>query len=667
MPMVDFSRRFTFGALAFDAESGELTRNGFKVRVPDQAARILTTLLEHSGTVVTREELRRTLWPSGEFLDYDHSINNSISQLRDALRDNSRTPRFIETIPKRGYRFLAEVKTPQGVTETRPASSVAELPGSTTEPVISEATKSVSAVSPATVTLPELTAEHNSRWRMWTLVSIAAVVVFTVSVFGFRSKRGPIQPKETYIGIAPLEASGPDAEQLAESFRLDLTDGVSQLPGVQVRAAHSFPKGGPPYDAAIPALAQTLQIDTLLFGKFTVQGDECLIQFELVRGKDAIHLASLQYRGGKAELAGIRDKAQRDIFTRLNLGSKTDHPGHGYTENPRAYESYLRARYHLSQWTDESVARSLDEFESASHDDPSFAKAYAGKASAYFVLAQHEALPKKESFRKSRELAEKAIALEPSLAEAHAMLGQIALNQDWDFLLAEKELRQAVDLEPNQAIYHLWFSVLLCVQGKFDDSLHQIDLAHAADSFWPPVYMTEIFLAGAAHQYPRSIASGKKLITLMPEWPLAYDQLGDTLWYAGQHAEAIDSWRKMATLEKDGKRENLEDRGLEAFRRGGVPAYAQVRIQAAKSGIHWPHAENDFDLAEWYAYAGMREQALQALEAKVARHDPAALQIAISPPFDAFHHDPRFLALLARVGLRVPQTYPKLVLSASLQ
>jgi tetratricopeptide (TPR) repeat protein len=288
-------------------------------------------------------------------------------------------------------------------------------------------------------------------------------------------------------------------------------------------------------------------------------------------------------------------------------------------------------------------------------------------ASAYFVLAEHEAKPRQESYRKSRELAEKAIAMDPSLAEAHAMLGQIALNQDWTFQVAEKELRQAVELEPNQAIYHLWFSVLLCVEGRFEESLHQIDLAHAADSFWPPVYMTEIFLAGAARQYPRSIDSGKKLITLMPDWPLAYDQLGLTLWYAGRYTEAIDSWRKMASLEKDTARLHLEDRGLEAFRRGGVPAYAQVRIEAAKSGAHWAHAENDFDLAEWYVYAGSREQALAALEAKVSRHDSGALQIAINPPFDDLHQDPRFLALLARVGLSLPRSYPKPLLSASLK
>jgi Tfp pilus assembly protein PilF/TolB-like protein len=453
---------------------------------------------------------------------------------------------------------------------------------------------------------------------------------------------------------------------LAESFRLDLTDAISQLPAVQVRAAHSFPKGKRD-DTGIPTLAQNLKIDTLLFGKFTVQGDECLIQFELVRGRDAIHLASLQYRGTKNELASIRDKAQRDIFTRLALASDTKPDLHGNTEDPRAYEAYLRARYHLSQWTDESVLKSLQEFESAIAEDPNFAKAYAGEASAYFVLAEHEAKPKQESYRKLKQLAEKAIALDPSIAEAHAMLGQIALNQDWDFPLAEKQLRQAVELEPNQAIYHLWYSILLCVQGRFDESLHQIDLAHSADSFWPPVYMTEIFLAGAARQYARSIDSGEKLITLMPDWPLAYDQLGLTLWYAGRYTEAIDSWRKMASIENDTARLNLETRGLEAFRRGGVPAYAQVRLEAAKSGAHWAHVENDFDLAEWYVYAGSREQALAALENKVARHDPGALQMAVNPPFDGLHQDPRFLALIARVGLSLPKSYPKPVLSASLK
>lgn len=667
--VTSISRRFVFSALVFDAESGELTRNGVKLRVPDQAARILTILLERGGTVVPREELRRSLWPTGEFLDYDHSINNSISQLRDVLRDDSRTPRFIETIPKRGYRFLADVKTslelgddsspaPERRNEESVPVGPAELtPGDDSKGVLPKSAQAAEVRSPRPQVLLK---------SAWLLTSAIVLVVLASVAFVARRESPPPQSKDVYIGIAPFEVVGPDAEQLAESFRLDLTDAVSQLPAVQVRAAHSFPKGRND-DAGIPALAHNLQIDTLLFGKFTVQGNDCFLQFELVRGRDAIHLASLQYRGTKGELAAIRDRAQRDIFTRLALAPNTERLVHGNTENPRAYESYLRARYHLSQWTDESVIKSLQEFESAIAEDHNFARAYAGLASAYFVLAEHEAKPKQESYRKSRELAEKAISMNPSLAEAHAMLGQIALNQDWDFPLAEKELRQAVELEPNQAIYHLWFSVLLCVQGRFEESLHQIDLAHAADPFWPPVYMTEIFLTGAAHQYPRSIDAGKRLIALMPDWPLGYDQLGLTLWYAGRYPEAIDSWRKMALLEKDTARLTLEERGLEAFHRGGVPAYAQVRIEAAKSGAHWAHAENDFDLAEWYVYGGSREQALDALEADVARHDPKALQMAVNPPFDSLHQDPRFLALLARVGLSLPRTYPKPLQSASLK
>ena len=647
-------RSFTFAALLFDGESGELTRNGVKLRVPEQTARVLTILLERAGTVVTREELRRLLWPSGEFLDYDHSINNSISQLRDVLRDDSRTPRFIETIPKRGYRFLAEVRT-----LSIPSVEDSQVPDSTGRleaDVISLPSSGHSQKEPR--------AEVRTRgmralwqWKWPAVLTCALLAAFGVFYYQGRPKFTPTHAADVYVGIAPFETTGPDAEQLAESFRLDLTDAVSQLPSVQVRAAHSFPIGRRD-DSDIPALAQNLHIDTVLFGKFTVEDNDCLIEFELVRGRDAIHLASLQYRGTKAELSAIRDKAQRDIFTRLNLPSRAEHPVHGNTENPRAYEAYLRARYHLSQWTDDSLLKALQEFEAAASEDPSFARAYAGMASTYFVLAQHEAKPKPESYRKAREFADKAVQMDPSLAEGHAMLGQIALNQDWNFALAEKELRQAVELEPNQAIYHLWFSIPLCVQGRFEESLRQIDLAHAADSFWPPVYMTEIFLAGAARQYPRSIEAGKKLIAFMPEWPLAYDQLGLTLWYAGRHTDAIESWRKMALLEKDAARLDLENRGLEAFRHGGVPAYARVRLDAAKSGTHWAHAENDFDLAEWYVYAGLREKALIALEAKVARHDPSSLQMAINPPYDDLHQDPRFLALLTRVGVGLPSDYP---------
>lgn len=663
------ARKFEFSDLEFDSQSGELIRNGRKLRVSEQAARILTILLERAGTVVSRDELRDLLWPEREFVGYDHSINNAISQLRTALRDDSRTPCLIETIPKRGYRFLEEVRT-----ATPPAAELVPQPipanGSEIEKEKDDAWESKIQVAASEPRPRPRIRMPGVLWGVrpaakFVLAAVAVLVVVAAGlVFAGYSRRSSSASSYIYMGIAPFEVSGGGAEELANSFRVDLIDSLAQLPVVRVRASHSL-NNIKQDDAAIRSKAQALGLDTLLFGKFTFEGNQCTLQFELIRGRDASHLASFRYSGTKDALGTIRDRVQRDIFTRLELASNANRPAPGSTANPRAYEAYLWGRYYLTQWRDESLARAIKEFQSAIDEDPGFSKAYAGMASAYMIMADHAAASPEESYSKAGQLAAKTVQIDPSLAEGHSMVGYIALHKDWNFPLAEKELRQAIELDSGQAVYHLWLAQLLTLQGRFDESLQEVDLAHAADPFWPPVYMTEIYASYAARQHPRAMKSAQKLIELMPDWPLAHNQRGWLLWYSGRHLEAIAEWRQMAVMEKDVARVELEDRGLEAYRRGGVHAYAQLRLAAIKSHPNWAHALTDFVPAEWYVFAGEKEKAFKALEELINRRDAAALQLAVNPAYYDLYSDPRFQTLLSRIGAKLPQQSAKPVLQAS--
>jgi DNA-binding winged helix-turn-helix (wHTH) protein/tetratricopeptide (TPR) repeat protein len=656
-------RKFAFAAFTFDAETGELTRNGRKIRIPSQTAYVLTILLERAGTLITREDMRQLLWPDGEFLDYDDAINRAISHIRLLLRDSSRTPRFIETIPKRGYRFVAEVQVLEPEGDPNFATAEADVVGESS-PVIADSPsaqhESVAEPAPNPKSLQTFNGLLKPRGArlMWILVCVAVVASITVTAaLVSRHKRATSGSTYIRMGIAPFEATGQGAEPLAESFRMELTDAVSQLPEIQVSAAHSF-TNLKQNDANIRTLAQTLQLDILVFGKFALQKDRCDLQFELVKGPEAVHLATLTYSGTKDELATIRDRAQRDIYAQLKLNGHAARALRGNTDSPRAYEVYLSARYHFSQWTDDSLRQAIDQFGEAVAIDPGFARAYSGMAASHMIMAEHGAVPHAETNLKAKELATKALEIDPDLAEAHAVLGHVASVEEWNFPLAEKELRKAVQLEPNQAVYHVWFAMFLCEQGRFEESLHEIDLAHAADPFWPPVYIAEIFSSDSARQSARSMEAGRKLISMMPDWPLAHDQRGWLFWYAGKYEEAIGEWRLMAAMEKDAARMQLEDRGLEAFRHGGVPAYARVRLDAINSGAKWAHP-NDFDLAEWYTYAGDSARAIDALEQVAARHDSGALKIAVNPGYADLHQEARFQTLVARIGLRLPSSYPK--------
>lgn len=667
---------YVFSLFKFDSETGDLLQDGRRTSIPGQGAQVLAALLEQAGIIVTREELRHRLWPDGIFIaDFDHSINKIVGRLRVILGDIPRDPRFIETVPKKGYRFIAPVtvifESDEAVfgssEDTDDCSASASAEGDVSAPALAEACCALSKEDAVEALTPAATAplgtkiKPASRFPLWRPISWRAMFAFGLALVFLGvaiaiTTRNVRRDRQTYvsIGIPPFEATGPGTEELAESFRMDLTEAVSRLPAVQVRAAHSFSNARRD-DAGIRADAQALQLDVLLYGKLALQQDHYILQFELVRGRDATHLASLRYSGTKDELGSIRDKIQRDLFDRLGLLQEASHNNLLHKPGPGAYEDYLQARYHLSLLTDDSMRQALREFQSALDQDPQFASAYAGMANAYAVLAEHEGAPRESSYRSARELAAKAATIDPSMAEAHAILGQVALRQDWNFELAEHELRRAVELEPNQAMYHIWLSVLLCDQSRFEESFHQIDLAHSADPLWPPVYMTETFLADSAGHLDRAIHAAEKLTSLLPNRPLSFDQLGWAYWRSGRYLEAIASWRRMAQMENDSARLKLEDEGLEAFRRGGVTAYARVRLKAIESGSPLAHVPMDFVPAEWYSIAGEHDRAIGALEDMVAHHDPDALQIAVNWTYLPLHKDPRFAALLVQVGLNPPR------------
>lgn len=664
---------YTFCEFTFDGETGDLTRKGYVSRLPEQTARLLTVLLERAGTMVTREELQLLLWPEGEFLDHDQGINNAVSKLRLVLRDDPLTPRFIETIPKRGYRFLADVETVstsrrENVADTsvdgridlppilassldRETALAAESPG------VADAMGKTSSTPDALIAQAGSPRSSFIAKRLGMIFAGIALAILATMFLVIHHNRSSQSLASVELGIVPFEVEGAGADQLAESFRMDLMDAMAELPTVQVHAAHSL-SNVKQDEASIRALSRTVHLDVLLFGKFKLQGNECVLQLELVRGSDAIHIASFEYRGTREELASIREKAQRDIYTQLRLAGGPVQRLRGSTANPQAYEAYLRARHFLSLRSEESSSRALEEFRAAIADDPNFAKAYAGMATTHLIRADYLFAPVVESVAKAEDLARQALQIDPALGEAHAVLGYASFRHDWNAALAEKELRQAIELEPNQALYHVWLAVLLSDEGRFGESFQQIDLAHADDPLWAPIYGAETFLAANAQQSAREMGAAQKLIELMPGWPAAHDEMAWSLWHAKRYAEAIGEWKHMALLEGDQKRASLEDRGLHAFRSGGVPAYARIRLSWIKSGTDPDRHANDFVPAEWYAYADEKDNAVRALEDMVARHDPDALQMAVGPEYSNLHRDPRFRTLLTRLNLPLPIASP---------
>jgi len=571
------------------------------------------------------------------------------------LRDNPRKPQFIETLPKRGYRFAADV-TFEPAEEASEATSVAAEPVELALSATGDAAGAlIAADRPASRWPVGARAGGFLRWSGWGALVIVALAVVVTVWFPHRIKE---KPAILSLGIVPFAHEGDGAEQLGESFRLDLTDTLSQLPNVQVRASHSLANLKPD-DASLQTASRALHLDMFLLGKLVLHDQQCSLSFELVRGKDAAHLASFHYSGSVNELASIRDKVQRSIFSALQLTDKSIQASNGSTADQQAYSAYLQARDWARQRTIPALNSAVAQYSVAIGRDPGFARAYAGMATAHLCLAS-SGVSSLDQYRQAQIFAQKALQLNPNLAEAHAVLGFIASRVDWDAAKGESELRQAVQLEPDQAAYHGWLAEFLAQESRFGEGFQQSDLAREDDPLWPHVYTYEQFVAASARDFPRQIQAARQHVNMLPDFPLARGRLAWALFVGGHYEEAIGEWRTMAVKEKDQERIALEDRGLAAFRRGGVNAYAAVRLSAITDHLDTAatHPE-DFQPEEWYAYTGNYGQAIALLEKKVEERDPTAFDMTVNPMFDNLHHDARFIALLKKVGLKISPAAPQ--------
>jgi DNA-binding winged helix-turn-helix (wHTH) protein/tetratricopeptide (TPR) repeat protein len=650
---------FTFADFTFECDTGILWRKKRRLQLSEQTARLLGVLLERANRLVSRDELRQVLWPGEEFLDYDQGINVAVNRLRNVLREDSRNPHFLKTIPKRGYSFCGEVRLIpldaaeiEGLPDHSVAASAPERKPTLLDEELPESTPSSALVLPDTVPAVVVSGKGSTlRWPWLGLLGMAVLLAAGAWLLHTRSRTPTTAALR--LGIAPMRVQGdPQAGEIGESFRLELSDAISKLPSVQVPAVGAF---GTANAVDIPRISRELNLDDLLLGSIAKQGDQYDLKFELLRAADATHLASFEYSGPKKDLPSICERLQQDVFHYLQSKAATLQTIKGSTNDAQAYELYLQGTYHLFERDSASLDQSLVEFRQATVRDPNFAAAYAGLATTYLGLAAYDTNPRDGLLGKAEEMAQHAIKLDPSLAQAHAVLGSTAYKQERDFSRGEAELRLAIRIDPTQAVYRDWLAVLLVEEGRFDEALQQLDMAQTSAPFWPSVYAMQGLVGVYARHDATAIAAAKKYVDLLPNLPIAHNTMAWVDFETGHYKDAIDEWRQMALLQNDQARVDLETRGMAVFRTKGIRAYAQLRLDAIQNKRGTGQV-NDFMPAEWYACAGKREQAMTELERLASAQDPYMLHVGVDPLYDSFHQDPRFLALLAKSGLRVPPT-----------
>ena len=631
--------RLRFGVFELDLRAGELRKHGLRIRLQEQPFQLLAMLLEDPGEVVTREELQKKLWPADTFVDFDHGLNKAISKIREALSDSAESPRFVETVARRGYRFLAEVK----VADTGNVHSP-ELP--TLPHPVAEAGDHADLDATPAMPKPLLSL---LAWKISAFVLLLLVV--SLSAWKFHSWNRP-SPAIRSLAVLPLESLSNDASQdyFADGMTDELISDLGQISALRVISRTSvmvYKHARKP----LPQIARELNVDAVVEGTVLRSGDRVRITAQLIDASSDKHLWSQSYEGELRDTLALQNQVARTIADEIRINVSPQEEAalkNVKVVNPQAYESFLKGRYFWNKRTADGLKIALAYFNQATDEDPKYAQAYSGLADTYSLLGdwQYAVMTPKEALPKAKAAAIKALELDSTLGEAHNSLAFCLDGFDWDFDSAGKEFRRAIELNPSYATAHHWYAWHLGLLGRFDEAIAEMRKAENFDPLSLIINADLAELLVLAHSYEESIRQSRKTIEMDPNFALAHNQLAQAYLQTHMHVEAVAELQKAVQL--SGGSPTAVANLARAYVASGEKSEAVKLLNDLKKRSS-PVSSHASEIAVIYAALGDTDQAMNWLEKGYEeRFNPGVL---LRPGFDPLRSDPRFQELVRRIGL----------------
>jgi TolB-like protein/DNA-binding winged helix-turn-helix (wHTH) protein/Tfp pilus assembly protein PilF len=645
-----------FGTYEVSLQSGEVRKAGVKIRVQQQPLKLLEVLLERPGEVVTREELRSRVWPNDSFGDFDQAVSIAIAKLRSALGDSAENPRYIETLPKRGYRFIADVSFVDAEGHIRrPESLPADSPGTDS---VHQIQGNGLAVLPVTGSGPQLqspglTVAPQRQWPRGRIILAVALVVSlaVLSVLLFRSHGHAPKPIRS-LAVLPLENLSGDASQryFSDGMTDQLITDLAQISALKVISRTSVMA----YEGArkpLPQIARELHVDAVVEGTVLRAGDQVRITAQLIDASTDKHLWSQSYQGELKDTLALQDRVARAIAEQIqiNLTPREQAALKGVrVVNPEAYESYLKGRFFWNKRTADGLRVALAYFNQAIEEDHNYAQSYSGLADTYALLGdwQYAVMTPAQANPKAKAAALKAVELDSSLGEAHNSLAFLLDGFDWDLDAGGKEFQRAIELNPGYATAHHWYAWHLGLLGRYDEAIVEMRKAESLDPLSLIINADLAELLVLAHSYDESIRQSRKTIEMDPNFAMAHNQLGQAYLQQRLYEQAIGELQKAVQLSAGSPTciANL----ARAYALSGRKSEAGKLLNDLKSSSSANNSHAS-EVAAIYASLGDKDEAMKWLEKGYAeRFNPGVL---IRPGFDPLRSDPRFQNLAHRVGL----------------
>lgn len=607
-----------FGVFELDTKAGQLSKNGIRVRLSQQPLQVLAVLVERPGEVVSRKDLHKLLWSSDVFVDFDHGLNKSIQKLRDALGDSPESPRYIETIPRTGYRFIAPVTEAPKNRPPAEAEAPVRIPGLTANPSASR--------------------NPHRKWRWLGLGSCAAIVALA----GFAVLRHRAVEPIHSLAVIPLDnlSGDPAQEYFADGITDELITMLAKDSTLRIISRTSVMQ----YKGArrpLPEIARALDVDGILEGSISRTGSQVHLTLQLIRADTDAHLWAESYDRTGNDVAALPEEAARDVATRLHSTVASSSPVRAVS--PEAHDAYLRGWYFLGK---READKSATYFQRAISIDPSWSQAYSGLAEAFQTEGVVGLMLQSDAVVKTEAAARRAIELDPQNGQAYSTLGLTQGVFEWNWADSEKNLKRGIALSPGNSNAEFEYANYLVAMNRPEEAVRQMRRVIELDpqSFMINRLFGEVLYL--ARHYDEALTHLQQAEEMEPGKPTQIQfWMSRTYEKKGMRDKAVDSdLLNLAAYDATGaKKLRL------VYERGGWTAYWQARMKTMLAH------ENDFcapyDIAVNYVRLGKPDLALPRIKAAIDQKCWEVSWLMADPMMDNIRNDPRYNDLLRSMNL----------------
>ncbi len=634
-----------FAEFEANLRSRELRRHGASLRLPDQSFEVLVMLLEHPGELVAREDIRKRLWSVDTFVDFDHGLNNAVNRLRDALEDSAEAPRFVETLPRRGYRFIGQVRAERIVSDEGTSDANQAKPDHPDVPVVT------SHLRPRRLTRLRLAG-----------VALTASLLLVWPVFRFLQRYvghpDPQAPMIRSVAVLPLEnlSGDPAQDYFADGITEQLITELGQVKALRI-ISHTSVNQYKATKKTIPVIAEELQVDAVVEGTVTRSEGRVRVTANLVQAFPEKHLWADTYERKLQDVLLLQEEVARAIARSVRVQLTPNEPDsftNRHAIDFEAYEAYLKGLFYFAHGKDRLFARDKGRkelhkannyFQQAIAIDPQYAQAYAGLAQSYLWLSDQEG---PEAFAGAKAASDMAILLDTTLAEPHMVRGVLLQNGDPDWEAAERELRRSIKLNPSSAEAHQVYAIYLSAKGLFDEAMVEAERAVTLDPVTRSPKSQAAWIDVCAGHYERGITRLRNIVEMFPDDALSRNGLGTAYVLTGRFEEGISELKRSAELW-----------GRDPQRDGSLAwAYALAgdrnrAVQILNELKRVPRRNADTTVAIAIVYAGLsdNDRVFVWLEKAYEEHHDSLDDIWREPAFIPLRADPRFRQLARKIGL----------------